>query len=50
MKRYKIEKMRHSPFHYLRERRRVKGKWEWVCIGILTGVKNSERVEEKLNG
>lgn len=47
---YHVERIRRTGLYKLMERRKVQGKQVWVCIGILTGARNSERLERRLNG
>ena len=50
MKEYETNRIGRTAFIKLLERRRIKGNWQWVCIGILTGRENAQRVEGRLNG
>lgn len=49
MKKYEIDRIRRCGLYKLMEKRRVKGKWVWVCVGIITGARNADRLETKLN-
>lgn len=49
MKKYEIDRIRGCGLFKLMEQRTVKGKRSWVCIGILTGRGNSDKLLARLN-
>lgn len=49
MKKYHVDRIRRCGLYRLMERRKVQGKLVWVCVGILTGSRNADRLEARLN-
>lgn len=49
MKKYGIDRIRGCGLFKLKEQRTVKGRRMWVCIGILTGRGNSDKLLARLN-
>lgn len=46
---YMINRIRGCGLHKLMERRTIKGKAVWICVGILTGRGNSSKLLVRLN-